>query len=134
TTKARENLRSVMARPEYEVQRQRSDTPGDPVERLADPAGLMLVKPEANHVANDVVSTPWRPFIKGEADRTEPVKPRYRPGVAAYIVTDHAVMYDVAGEAMLPGTVAVLDLGRVEDIIRRRQTDLPNRRHAEERA
>src|SRR5216684_2603438 len=134
TAQARNHLPSVIARSQHEIQCQRSNTPNDPVEWQGQAAGLALIKPEINHVAHAIIGTGWRSLIKRQAERTESVEPWFGPGGASYVMVDHAVVDNVAGEAELPGTVAVLDLGYVEHIIRRRQTDPRNRRHTKERA
>src|SRR6266436_1136607 len=83
-------------------------------------AGLVLVDPEINHIAHAVITTGRRNLVKPEADRTELVQTLFGPGNAPHVMEDHAVVYDVTGQAELPRPVAVLDLGYVEHIVRRR--------------
>src|SRR5437762_2296806 len=101
------------------------------------PVGLtrpILIQPEIQRIAGGVVGPPCRGFVKHEPDRTEPVGPRHDPRAASYVMPDHAVMYDVAGEAKSPGTVAIFDFAHINYVVRGRQTDPRDRRHTEERA
>src|SRR6266851_3921683 len=92
------------------------------------------MQPEIDPVSRAIIAAGRRKLIRTEAARTKPIERPCGPGGASYVMVDDAVVDDVAGEAELPGTVTVLDLGYVEHIIRRRQTDPRNRRHPKERA
>src|SRR5216684_1325967 len=92
------------------------------------------MQPEIDPVSRAIIAAGRRKLIRTEAARTKPIERPCGPGGASYVMVDHTVVDDVTGEAELPGTVAVLDLGYVEHIIRRRQTDSRNRRHTKERA
>jgi hypothetical protein len=54
----------------------------------------------------------------------------YNPGAASHLVPVHTVMGNVAGEAVLPGSVPTLDLAYTEHVVRHRQIDLLNRLHS----
>src|SRR5437763_2891971 len=87
---------------------------------------LVLIKPKIDGVAHVIIAAQRRDFVKPQLDRAEPEASRRQPRASADILMEYAAMDHVTGEAEPPRAVAIFKVTPVEDVIRLRQTDLPN--------